>query len=141
MSSYLLGLSLYFSLPRHDFGEVQKVLFPIYFTWSAILSLVAVSAQVRLTGLSITTALLAARFLLEVAVRVRCCAPLVDLISRKNAVEASHGLGREVTALQSGKLKQKQFTARQDPTMLSKEKKRRSFVPPHAIEAKISTIA
>lgn len=33
------GLSLYFALPRHTFGEVQRILFPRYFTINACLSL------------------------------------------------------------------------------------------------------
>lgn len=35
----LVGLSLYFALPRHAFAEVQRVLFPRYFTINACLSL------------------------------------------------------------------------------------------------------
>jgi len=33
----IAGLSLYFALPRHTFGEVQRVLFPRYFTINACL--------------------------------------------------------------------------------------------------------
>lgn len=36
---FLSGLSLYFALPRHAFAEVQRVLFPRYFTINACLSL------------------------------------------------------------------------------------------------------
>lgn len=35
---FFLGLSLYFALPRHTFGEVQRILFPRYFTINACLS-------------------------------------------------------------------------------------------------------
>lgn len=34
-----VGLSLYFSLPRHNFGAVQRVLFPRYFALNAVLSM------------------------------------------------------------------------------------------------------
>lgn len=45
---YLLtGLSLYFALPRHTFGEVQRVLFPRYFTINACLSLITLLIFVK----------------------------------------------------------------------------------------------
>lgn len=34
----VIGLTLYFALPRHTFGEVQRILFPRYFTINACLS-------------------------------------------------------------------------------------------------------
>lgn len=39
MDHLFIGLSLYFALPRHTFGEVQRVLFPKYFTINTCLSL------------------------------------------------------------------------------------------------------
>lgn len=41
------GLSLYFALPRHTFGEVQRVLFPRYFTINACLSLITLLIFVK----------------------------------------------------------------------------------------------
>ena len=38
--TFVSGLSLYFALPRHSFGCVQKVLFPKYFLLNSFLSLV-----------------------------------------------------------------------------------------------------
>lgn len=38
--TFVSGLSLYFALPRHNFGQVQKVLFPKYFLLNSILSLI-----------------------------------------------------------------------------------------------------
>lgn len=32
------GLSLYFNLARHAFGDVQRILFPRYFTMNCVLS-------------------------------------------------------------------------------------------------------
>lgn len=45
--TFISGLSLYFSLPRHTFGKVQKVLFPKYFLFNAILSLTTVATFLR----------------------------------------------------------------------------------------------
>lgn len=45
------GLSLYFSLPRHAFGEVQKVLFPKYFTLNSVLSFIVLVQFVRVQQL------------------------------------------------------------------------------------------
>lgn len=36
------GLSLYFNLARHAFGDVQKILFPRYFTLNCVLSAITV---------------------------------------------------------------------------------------------------
>lgn len=38
---------LYFSLPRHEFGRVQTVLFPVYYAFNASVSLVGVLAYFR----------------------------------------------------------------------------------------------
>lgn len=35
---FFLGLSLYFNLARHAFGDVQKILFPKYFSLNSLLS-------------------------------------------------------------------------------------------------------
>lgn len=41
--SFVSGLSLYFCLPRHTFGKVQRILFPKYFLINAVLSLISLS--------------------------------------------------------------------------------------------------
>lgn len=38
--TFVSGLALYFALPRHIFGSVQKVLFPKYFALNSLLSLI-----------------------------------------------------------------------------------------------------
>lgn len=45
--TFVSGLALYFSLPRHIFGSVQVVLFPKYFLLNAILSLVNLAIFLR----------------------------------------------------------------------------------------------
>lgn len=41
--TFVSGLALYLCVPRHTFGEVQKVLFPKYFLINALLSLITLS--------------------------------------------------------------------------------------------------
>lgn len=41
------GLSLYFALPRHTFNDVQRVLFPRYFTINACLSFITLVIFVK----------------------------------------------------------------------------------------------
>lgn len=45
--TFISGLALYFSLPRHTFGHVQKVLFPKYFLLNATLSLITLVVFLR----------------------------------------------------------------------------------------------
>lgn len=45
--TFVSGLALYFNLPRHVFGNVQKVLFPKYFLLNSILSLVTLAIFLR----------------------------------------------------------------------------------------------
>lgn len=97
--TFASGLSLYFSLPRHHFGEVQKVLFPLYFTLTSILSLATLLARVRLAASDETTVVLTICFFMELFVRLYLCDPLVSLICKKNKMEASHGLGMEIGKL------------------------------------------
>lgn len=47
-SSFLFaGLSLYFNLPRHIFGQCQQILFPRYFTLNSILSIIALITFIK----------------------------------------------------------------------------------------------
>lgn len=48
--TFVSGLSLFFSLPRHTFGNVQRVLFPKYFALNALLSLITIAIFVRHNG-------------------------------------------------------------------------------------------
>lgn len=46
------GLALFFNLPRHDFGAVQKVLFPKYFSLNSCLSFVTLISFTNLHHLT-----------------------------------------------------------------------------------------
>lgn len=46
--TFISGLALYFSLPRHNFGAVQIVLFPKYFLFNAILSFATLVTFIQL---------------------------------------------------------------------------------------------
>lgn len=41
--TFVSGLALYFNLPRHVFGNVQKVLFPKYFFLNSVLSFITLA--------------------------------------------------------------------------------------------------
>lgn len=45
--TFVSGLSLYFAMPRHTFGNIQKVLFPKYFLFNSILSLITLYVFLR----------------------------------------------------------------------------------------------
>lgn len=45
--TFVSGLALYFSMPRHTFGHIQKILFPKYFLLNSVLSLVTLYVFVR----------------------------------------------------------------------------------------------
>ncbi|KOB75162.1 Uncharacterized protein OBRU01_07935 [Operophtera brumata] len=47
MAITFAGIVLYFSLPRHEFGRVQTVLFPVYYAFNAAMSFFAVLAYFR----------------------------------------------------------------------------------------------
>ncbi|XP_059481551.1 transmembrane protein 205 [Neocloeon triangulifer] len=101
--TFVSGLSLYFSLPRHNFGAVQRVLFPRYFSLNAVLSMGTLLGFVRQhpssswsTVHSIQGVVLSACFLGELAVRLYLTGPLVSLISAKEEIESRAGLGSEV---------------------------------------------
>lgn len=46
------GIALFFNLPRHDFGAVQKVLFPKYFSLNSCLSFVTLISFTNLHHLT-----------------------------------------------------------------------------------------
>uniref|UniRef100_A0A336MXV9 CSON008915 protein n=1 Tax=Culicoides sonorensis TaxID=179676 RepID=A0A336MXV9_CULSO len=45
--TFVSGLSLYFNLPRHIFGQCQQILFPRYFTLNSILSIIALITFIK----------------------------------------------------------------------------------------------
>ncbi|KAK7869063.1 hypothetical protein R5R35_000784 [Gryllus longicercus] len=109
--TFVSGLSLYFAVPRHTFGEVQKVLFPKYFGINSVLSLLTIVMFVKLhpssswdlyTGVQVGC--MAFCFLLELILRLYFAPPLLSLIASKNAMEKAAGVGLEVGKYDPGPL-------------------------------------
>ncbi|VEN57739.1 unnamed protein product, partial [Callosobruchus maculatus] len=110
--TFVSGLALYFSLPRHTFGSVQQVLFPKYFLMNATLSLITLAiflrtknAELRTIENTVQASGMSICFLLELVVRLYLTPPLLELMTEKIAIEKSAGVGTEVGKLNLGKLK------------------------------------
>ncbi|KAL2738473.1 transmembrane protein 205 [Vespula maculifrons] len=110
--TFVSGLSLYFALPRHTFGEVQRVLFPRYFTINACLSLITLLIFVKHhpiytwdTELAIQVIGMSGAFFLELLIRLYLTPPLLQLIVQKNALERAAGVGNEIGRHNPGPLK------------------------------------
>ncbi|KAI4484256.1 hypothetical protein M0804_007712 [Polistes exclamans] len=110
--TFVSGLSLYFALPRHTFGEVQRVLFPRYFTINACLSLITLLIFVKHhpiytwdTELAIQVIGMSGAFFLELLIRLYLTPPLLQLIVQKNAIERAAGVGNEIGRHNPGPLK------------------------------------
>ncbi|XP_012158176.1 transmembrane protein 205 isoform X2 [Ceratitis capitata] len=108
--TFVSGLSLYFSLPRHIFGQCQQILFPRYFALSAILSISMLilfvkyfltawntASMVQLTALGVTA-------FIEVMIRLYLAPPMLRLMHEKYRIEGAVGSGREVGTLEQGDL-------------------------------------
>ncbi|XP_028040472.1 transmembrane protein 205 [Bombyx mandarina] len=105
------GIVLYFSLPRHEFGRVQTILFPIYYAFNACMSLLGLLAYLRTQCLTefentswIQLALLLAVFSIEAYVRLRLVRPMLRAKHVKTQMEESAGGGQEVGRLILGEL-------------------------------------
>lgn len=105
------GVVLYFSLPRHEFGRVQAVLFPVYFAFNAGVSLLALLGYLQLqcvTGFQRTSwvqlALLLSVFSIEAYVRLYLVKPMLRAKHVKTQMEESAGGGQEVGRLVLGEL-------------------------------------
>lgn len=101
--TFVSGLSLYFAVPRHTFGEVQQVLFPRYFGLNSFLSLVTLVIFVKLhptstwdAHLALQVGAMAVCFFLELLIRLYLAPPLLSLIAAKIAMEKAAGVGLEV---------------------------------------------
>ncbi|XP_075977422.1 transmembrane protein 205 [Anticarsia gemmatalis] len=105
------GIVLYFNLPRHEFGRVQTVLFPVYYAFNAIMSLLALIAYYRTQCLTqfqntswVQLALLLAVFSIESYVRLRLVCPMLRAKHVKTQMEEAAGSGTEVGRLVLGEL-------------------------------------
>ncbi|XP_022188391.2 transmembrane protein 205 [Nilaparvata lugens] len=108
--TFISGLSLYFNLPRHVFGRVQKVLFPKYFGLNSFLSALILISFNRFshqwdTATIIQEVLLISCFVIELAIRLYAVPPLLELITAKTEIELTAGVGQEVGYHDLGPLK------------------------------------
>ncbi|XP_043265781.1 transmembrane protein 205 [Colletes gigas] len=110
--TFVSGLSLYFALPRHIFGEVQRILFPRYFTINACLSLTTLLIFIKHhpantwdTEIAIQVCAMASAFFLELLIRLYLTPPLLRLILQKNVLERAAGVGNEIGRHNPGPLK------------------------------------
>ncbi|CAD1474907.1 unnamed protein product, partial [Heterotrigona itama] len=110
--TFVSGLSLYFALPRHTFGEVQRILFPRYFTINACLSLTTLLIFVKHhpihtwnTEIAIQVGGMSSAFFLELLIRLYLTPPLLRLIVQKNILERAAGVGNEIGVHNPGPLK------------------------------------
>lgn len=109
--TFISGLALYFSLPRHTFGSVQQVLFPKYFLLNALLSLITLAIFLRVKNdelrsmeIGIQAFAMSLCFLTELMIFLYLTPPLLALIAVKTEIEKEAGVGFEVGKLIPGKL-------------------------------------
>lgn len=105
------GIVLFFSLPRHEFGRVQTVLFPLYYAFNAGMSLIALLSYFKTQYITkfentswIQLALLLAVFSIEAYVRLWLVKPMLRAKHVKTQMEEATGGGQEVGRLVLGEL-------------------------------------
>nr|XP_040219645.2 transmembrane protein 205 [Anopheles coluzzii] len=111
--TFVSGLALYFSLPRHTFGLIQEVLFPKYFTLGTGLSTISLVSFVELRRSTqpeladrhlahwdpvdlLQIVALAVTASLELFVRLYLAPPMLRLMHEKHRIEAGASIGQEV---------------------------------------------
>ncbi|XP_067642305.1 transmembrane protein 205 isoform X2 [Eurosta solidaginis] len=108
--TFVSGLSLYFSLPRHTFGQCQQILFPRYFALSSILSIGMLVLFVKyfLNSWNVSNIVqlisLGSTAIIEVIIRLYLAPPMLQLMQEKYRIEGAIGSGREVGTLEQGDL-------------------------------------
>lgn len=109
--TFISGLALYFSMPRHTFGSVQQVLFPKYFLLNALFSLITLAIFLRVKNdelksleIGIQAFAMSICFLTELVIFLYLTPPLLALIAVKTEIEKEAGVGLEVGKLVPGKL-------------------------------------
>ncbi|XP_047533028.1 transmembrane protein 205 [Vanessa atalanta] len=105
------GIVLYFALPRHEFGRVQTVLFPVYYAFNSLVSLLAVLAYFRTQCIThfentswVQLALLLVVFSIEAYVRLWLVRPMLRAKHVKTQMEEAAGGGQEIGRLVLGEL-------------------------------------
>uniref|UniRef100_A0A182K6T8 TMEM205-like domain-containing protein n=1 Tax=Anopheles christyi TaxID=43041 RepID=A0A182K6T8_9DIPT len=111
--TFVSGLALYFSLPRHTFGLIQEILFPKYFTLGTGLSTISLVSFVELRRSTrpelayrslarwdpvdlLQIAALGLTASLELFVRLYLAPPMLRLMHEKHRIEAGASIGQEV---------------------------------------------
>lgn len=102
--TFVSGLALYFSLPRHTFGQCQRVLFPKYFLMNATLGLVKLYSFCSMlddkerigTAAFVQIVLIGGATLIEAGIYLHLVEPLLNLIDLKHKYELMVGSGQEV---------------------------------------------
>lgn len=107
--TFVSGLALYFSLQRHIFGQVQRVLFPKYFAMNATLGLIKLFSFCELldgeaaakggrigTASFVQIVLIGLATLIEAGIYLHLVDPLLNLMALKYKYEMMVGSGREV---------------------------------------------
>lgn len=108
--TFVSGLSLYFSLPRHMFGQCQQILFPKYFAMNAALSITMLILYVKFfintwtLAKCIQCGSLALTSAIELTVRLYLVPPLLRLMHEKYKIEGVIGSGKEIGSLVQGDL-------------------------------------
>ncbi|XP_037780587.1 transmembrane protein 205-like [Penaeus monodon] len=109
--TFVSGLALFFSVPRHVFAQVQQVLFPLYFLCNAVLMLVAVITYTQHHPTHMWDnhqlmqgGILVGSFLVNLGIRLYLAPVLTQLITVKIAIEREAGLGQEIGTNRPGRL-------------------------------------
>lgn len=99
-----LGLSLFFSLPRHLFGRCQQILFPKYFALNAALSILMLIFYVKYVNGNwkvtewLQFLMIMITGIIEVIIRLYLTPPLLRNMLEKYRIEDVAGMGSEVGA-------------------------------------------
>lgn len=100
--TFVSGLALYFSLPRHTFGMCQEVLFPKYFLLNTLLSVVTVVTFAKINAnfndfrwIS-QLAILSLCLIIEMVISFYLTPSLLRLMRAKYQYERELGNGQEV---------------------------------------------
>ena len=100
--TFVSGLALYFSLPRHTFGKCQEILFPKYFKLSSVLSAVTLITFVKInTNMYdmhsvVQLIMLSVCLLMEMIIVLYFTKPLLKLMKQKYMFEERAGNGKEI---------------------------------------------
>jgi Domain of unknown function (DUF4149) len=100
--TFVSGLALYFSLPRHTFGMCQEVLFPKYFLINTVLSAMTIITFAKMhkslsdSQMTAQLVILSACLLIEMIIFFYLTPPLLKLMKEKYKFEQKLGNGSEI---------------------------------------------